>query len=234
MTIISKIRKELKGLSDPQVKKSGERFFKEEIKSYGVRTGDVVRVAKKYFKEAKDLPKMEIFDLCEELYQSGVIEESFIVSSWTEMMSKTLEPKDFKILEKFVKNYISNWASCDGFCNHAVGDFMMAYPEYVEQLFKWAKDKNRWARRASAVSLIVPGKKGMFLEESFKIADILLEDKDDMVQKGYGWLLKAQTEKHTKEVFDYVMKNKDRMPRTALRYAIEKMPSDLKKKAMEK
>lgn len=234
MTIVLKIRKELKELSDPQVKKSGERFFKEEIKSYGVKTGEVIKIAKKYFKEVKNLPKKEIFDLCEELYQSGMIEESFIVSAWTGMMSKTFEPKDFKTLEKFVKNYISNWASCDGFCNHAVGDFIKAYPEYVEQLFKWAKDKNRWVKRAAAVSLIVPAKKGMFLDESFKIANILLEDKDDMVQKGYGWLLKAQTEKHTKEVFDYVMRNKNKMPRTALRYAIEKMPPGLKKKAMAK
>ncbi len=62
----------------------------------------------------------------------------------------------------------------------------------------------------------------------------MLLDNDDLVQKGYGWMLKAASESHQKEVFDYVMKNKARMPRTALRYAIEKMPKDLKVKAMEK
>ncbi len=234
MSIVLKIRKELKSISDPQTKKSGERFFKEEIKIYGVKTNEVVRIAKQYFKEIKALPRKEIFALCEELYQSGVMEESFVVSVWCEMMSKTFEPKDFKTLEKFVKTYITNWASCDGFCNHAVGDFIMIYPEYISELRKWAKSKNRWVRRAAAVSLIVPAKKGIFLKESLEIADIMLSDKDDMVQKGYGWLLKAQTEKHTKEVFDYVMANKDKMPRTALRYAIEKIPADLKKRAMER
>jgi 3-methyladenine DNA glycosylase AlkD len=54
-----------------------------------------------------------------------------------------------------------------------------------------------------------------------------------MVQKGYGWMLKEASRIHTKEVFDYVVKNKDKMPRTALRYAIEKMPQNSRKKAME-
>ncbi|MFH0874439.1 MAG: DNA alkylation repair protein [archaeon] len=63
---------------------------------------------------------------------------------------------------------------------------------------------------------------------------ILLEDSDDMVQKGYGWLLKEESRMHQKEVFDYVIKNKSKMPRTALRYAIELMPKELRAKAMIK
>ena len=63
-------------------------------------------------------------------------------------------------------------------------------------------------RRAAAVSLIVPAKHGKFLKESMEIADLLLTDTDDMVQKGYGWLLKEASRKHTDEVFSYVMKNK--------------------------
>jgi len=59
-------------------------------------------------------------------------------------------------------------------------------------------------------------------------------DGDDLVQKGYGWMLKAASEAHQEEVYDYVMKNKAKMPRTALRYSIEKMPDALRKKAMEK
>jgi 3-methyladenine DNA glycosylase AlkD len=133
-----------------------------------------------------------------------------------------------------VESYVDNWASCDTLCNHAVGAFIEMYPEYLSELKKWAKSENRWMRRASAVSLIIPAKQGKFLEEIFEIADILLLDRDDLVQKGYGWLLKEASRNHQKEVFDYVIKNKKTMPRTALRYAIEKMPKELKIKAMEK
>jgi 3-methyladenine DNA glycosylase AlkD len=89
-------------------------------------------------------------------------------------------------------------------------------------------------RRASAVSLIIPARKGKFLNDILEIADILLLDKDDLVQKGYGWMLKAASKSHQQEIFNFVIKNKSIMPRTSLRYAIEKMPKELKRKAMEK
>jgi 3-methyladenine DNA glycosylase AlkD len=89
-------------------------------------------------------------------------------------------------------------------------------------------------KRAAAVSLIIPARHGKFLEDVFQLSDILLLDTDDLVQKGYGWLLKAASESHQKDVFAYVMKNRGCMPRTALRYAIEKMPAELKAKAMKK
>jgi len=101
-------------------------------------------------------------------------------------------------------------------------------------LKKWAKSNNRWVKRASAVTLIIPARRGKFLKDIFEIADILLLDNDDLVRKGYGWMLKVASETHQKEVFNYVMRNKTRMPRTALRYAIEKMPDTLRKMAMEK
>jgi 3-methyladenine DNA glycosylase AlkD len=108
------------------------------------------------------------------------------------------------------------------------------YPEKISYLKKWAKLPGRWMKRASAVTLIVPARKGLFLKDIFEIADILLLDKDDMVQKGYGWMLKAASQAFQKEVFDYVIRNKAVMPRTSLRYAIEKMPDKLKALAMAK
>ena len=74
----------------------------------------------------------------------------------------------------------------------------------------------------------------MFLAEALEIADTLLSDGDDIVQKGYGWLLKEESRAHQKEVFGYVVKNRGIMPRTALRYAIELMPKELKAEAMKK
>jgi 3-methyladenine DNA glycosylase AlkD len=84
------------------------------------------------------------------------------------------------------------------------------------------------------VTLIIPAKQGKFLKDIFEITDILLTDKEDLVQKGYGWLLKDASIRRQAEVFSYIMKNKSKMPRTALRYAIERMPADLKKQSMEK
>ena len=134
----------------------------------------------------------------------------------------------------WIERYINNWAKCDSFCNHTIGDLIQKYPESLSELKSWAKSENRWLKRAAAVSLIVPAKKGCFMQEAFEICDLLLIDEDDIVQKGYGWLLKEESRKHQKEVFDYVVKNRKIMPRTALRYAIELMPKELKTQAMKK
>jgi 3-methyladenine DNA glycosylase AlkD len=232
--IITDIRRELVQNSDEKTKKSGERFFKEAVLLYGVKSAVVHKIAKEYFKTVKDKKKSEIFKLCEELWQSGYMEESFIACSWSYFVRRKYEPADFKTFEKWVKHYAGNWASCDTLCNHTIGAFLEMYPLYLSNLKKWAKSKNRWTRRASAVSLIVPAKQGKFLDEILKIADILLLDNDDMVQKGYGWMLKAASQAHQKKIFEYVLSKKTIMPRTALRYAIEKMPVKLKKKAMAK
>ena len=115
-----------------------------------------------------------------------------------------------------------------------MGEFIEQYPNVIAQLKQRTKSSNRRVKRAAAVSLIIPAKKGKFLADIFQIADSLLMDEDDIVQKGYGRLLKVTSQAHPQEVFAYVMKHKTIMPRTALRYSIEKMPKNLKVQAMKK
>jgi len=78
------------------------------------------------------------------------------------------------------------------------------------------------------------GKEKKYLAQILKTAETLLTDTDDMVQKGYGWMLKEASKYNQPQVFAFVMKHKTKMPRTALRYAIEKLPLKLKLKAMTK
>lgn len=232
--IIDTIRRELIQNSDEQTRKSGQNFFKEKIKLHGVKTAIVTKIAKAHFKPIQDKPKSAIFALCDELWQSGYLEESFVACNWSYYLHKDYQPEDFKVFENWVQNFVSNWASCDTLCNHTIGSFVAMYPEYLAELKKWAQSANRWMRRAAAVTLIIPAREGKFLKDIFDIADLLLLDKDDLVQKGYGWMLKAASQAHQQEVFDYVISKKSTMPRTALRYAIEKMPQELKAKAMAK
>ncbi len=196
--------------------------------------GIVSKIAKEGLKEIKNLPKQEIFELCEELWKPGYIEQSVVACIWAESLHKQYEPADFKLFEHWVHDYLTNWADCDTLCNHTIGEFIMMYPEYIGELKKWATSPQQFVKRAAAVTLIIPARKGMFLNDIFEIANILLLDKDDLVQKGYGWMLKAASEAHRQEVFEYVMSKKTVMPRTAFRYAIEKMPADLRAEAMKK
>lgn len=248
--IITEVRQTLGDNADEKTLASGSHYFKEEVKMYGVKTTEVSKIGKLAFKKIKNHSKQEIFELCEELWRSGYSEEGYIACNWSYYLYKQYEPADFAVFERWVKNYITNWATCDTLCNHTVGTFIEMYPGYVAELKKWARSGNRWVRRAAAVSLIIPARKGLFLSDILEIAGILLLDKDDLVQKGYGWMLKAASmsestseakkadpeikREHLEAVFHFVIKHRAVMPRTALRYAIEKMSPEMRAEAMKK
>lgn len=232
--ILSQLRRDLEDNVDPQTEKSFPRFFKDQVKYYGVKVPTVGKIAKKYWKQIKTLDKQAIFQLCEELLRSDYTEEALMVSFWLPSYIDNLEISDLATFQSWIERYVNNWVKCDSLCNHAVGDLIQKYPQTIGSVKGWAKSRNRWLKRAAAVSLIVPAKKGYFLQDVFEICDILLPDGDDIVQKGYGWLLKEESRRHQKEVFEYVVRNNSIMPRTALRYAIELMPKELKCEAMKK
>lgn len=233
-TIIETVQQALIENIDEKTRDNAQNFFKEKILYHGVKVPLVNKISKEFFTSIKELPKNEIFSLCETLWESGYSEESYIACNWSYYIHTQYQPEDFIVFEKWVNSYVNNWASCDTLCNHTVGTFLEMYPDYISRLKEWARSDNRWTKRAAAVTLIIPARKGMFLQDIFEIADILLYDPDDLVQKGYGWMLKAASEAHQEEVFDYVMSKKATMPRTSLRYAIEKMPKELKVQAMAK
>jgi 3-methyladenine DNA glycosylase AlkD len=232
--IIAFIRRELARQADEQTRETQGRFFKEAVNFYGVKNPAVEKLARQHYPEIKALGKQIIFNLCEELLQSGYFEESLIAFEWSYKLNKEYEPDDFTTFERWLNKYVSNWAACDTLCNHTIGALVDKYPQFITNLKRWAKSDNRWLKRAAAVTLIIPARQGNFLKDIFEIADTLLTDDDDLVQKGCGWMLKEASKMHQAEVFEYIIKNKKAMPRTALRYAIEKMPPDLKRRAMER
>ena len=235
-TYLDSIRKDLKAAADPALAESNKRFFKvgEHFLCYGMKGAEANRVIKKYVSETKDLCKDDILALCEALWQSGYQEETNIACALSEKLGSVSEPEDFDIYANCLNRYVSNWAMCDTLCNHTIGDLVMKYPELAERLFDWTSSDNRWVKRGSAVTLSIPARRGLYLSLVCRIADALLGCPDDLVRKGYGWMLKAATESHEQEIFDFVIERRTIMPRTALRYAIEKMPQEKRKLAMSK
>lgn len=231
--IVDRIREALRANIDEKALSSSQRVFKEPVKCYGVRGSECTKIAGQFWPEVQKFKKLEIFELCELLLASDYCEEAYIISSWLPKMVEQFDKGDGFIFKSWIEKYINNWAKCDSFCNHTMGDYVMKFPEFIDELKEWALSDNRWVKRAAAVSLIIPARKGHFLDDIFEISDRLLLDKDDLVQKGYGWMLKAASEAYQKEVYEYVLQNKEKMPRTSLRYAIEKMPDWMRKEAME-
>lgn len=234
LEIIEQVKSALEAVSSEQNRLSGLRFFKEDVCLIGVKSADTRNISKSYYDLVKDMDNVKLFELCEELWETNCMELCLVACDWSLKRKKEFVEADFEVFERWVSSYITNWATCDTFCNHNVGEFVMKFPNYVERLKIWANSDNRWVKRAAAVSLIIPARKGLYHKEIYQIADILLLDSDDMVQKGYGWMLKSASQFNQDDVFEFVCERKHIMPRTALRYAIEKMPYEKRTIAMKK
>lgn len=231
---ITSITKELSNHIDQEYKKNQYKFHSKEFQLLGVRTNTVRQIISSVYKEIKNEDEKEVYELIESLLEMKFNEYIIIGFGIAHKYTKDLQESHFEIFESWIKNYIVDWGQCDDLSCGIVGKLLQKYPHLIDRSINWSKSPNVWLRRASAVSLIYSLRLGENLNQAITVANILLLDREDMVQKGYGWMLKEASKKFQLEVFNYVMDHKKNMPRTALRYAIEKLPSDLKRKAMVK
>jgi len=234
-SIFGKLRAEIARQDKPANRLNYQRFFKEKLEDpYSLKTSILRKISNECYKDIKPLSKTEILKICGRLLQAGEKYFRFFAFAWAEKIKAKYEEKDLELFESWLNKYVDSWSSCDHLCGGPVGDLLVRFPELSSRTLKWAASNSRWRKRAAAVSLIPPVRNGLLIDRVFQIADLLLTDADDLVQKGYGWMLKEAYERFPNEVFDYVMKNKQAMPRTALRYAIEKMPQAERRQAMSK
>ena len=224
--MLKELRAELKANADKTY--NYNMFFKEPIKAYGVRYPVLRNIAKSHFPE--NLDRYDLEELCEELWQSGWHEEAVVAVMW----AKRGNIATVSLMKRWLDKYASNWAQVDDICLNVLCPLLEKNASLLPEIKSWAKSRNLWTRRASAVSFVYPCRRGLYLNDIFEVSEQLLSDKEDLIQKAYGWALREAGKNHQKEVFDFVIKHKNKMPRTALRYAIELMPKALKQRAMEK
>jgi 3-methyladenine DNA glycosylase AlkD len=208
-----KRRLRVPALDTPMVRKVSSQLF-QELRTRGVRDIN------------------SILEICDALLARWSWEYRTIAFDWSYRVRKQYKPRHFPIFEGWTKLYPSTWGGVDDFCTHTMGYFFFTYPKFVPHVVEWATSENPWVLRAAAVSLIYGLRRGAHLEHIFDVASAMLTDPRKYVQTGYGWMLKEATKYYQDEVFDYVMQHKTEMPRRALRYAIEKMPKELRAQAM--
>jgi 3-methyladenine DNA glycosylase AlkD len=192
------------------------------------------KVANAHYRKIKSLSIDDRLKVCAQLLKTLVYEHKIIAFRFGHLCRKEYASRHFRVLAGWLRKYVNDWSDGDDLCTHVLGEYLVRYPDRAKDLPAWTNSRNRWMKRGAAVALVLPVRKGLLLDVVFQVADRLLSDHDDLVQKGYGWMLKEASKRYPQEVFIYVLKHRDTMPRTALRYAIEKLPPALRQQAMQK
>ena len=126
------------------------------------------------------------------------------------------------------------WGDCDDFCTHAFGELLRQNKSLFAKVVTWTEDPDFWVRRASAVVLIPAIAKNDYNGiDLFAIAGRLLDDEHDLVRKVYGWMLKVLSRVDPGGVEKYRIKNHEKMPWVAYRYALEKLEKEAKNQLMQ-
>jgi 3-methyladenine DNA glycosylase AlkD len=136
------------------------------------------------------------------------------------------EPTLFYKLYLKNRKHINNWDLVDVTCPKIVGDYLLDKPRDI--LYKLAKSKNLWEKRIAIIATAMFIRNGEF-EDTLKIAEILLRDKHDLIHKAVGWMLREVGKKNVDVEKKFLNKYYKVMPRTMLRYAIEKFPENERK-----
>ena len=207
-------------------------FFKEEIKSHGWYTADLRRAVRRCRKEILREHEFHfLIQVADQLFSGPVLEEKVAAIFLLENLTAECGDTEFNLFESWLDR-IGSWADHDGLVHYLIAPMVAAKPARTKSVFRWAKSPDRWHRRAACVALIRGAREKRFFREIVKLSDSLLGDKDDMVQKGLGWLLRETAKFDAKRTVPYLMKIRGRAPRLVLRTACETLPAGAKRRIL--
>lgn len=212
---------------------SARRFFKEDVDPYGVTAPQIRALARQLYVEVKTWPLAERNNLCTAPWRNRKLESGGLAAVLYARFGKQCRRCEFKLFETWIDKYVSNWAHTDAVCTLLTEASIRNEPELARELVAWTASKNRWKRRAAAVSLVKAGRRGEHLDTILEVAARMMEDRDVMVQKGVGWLLKETHARQPRPVVEFLEKWKERTSRLLLRYAAEKMNAAERKRVLE-
>ena len=230
--IMNKIKKELKKFADPEKAKILQRFFKTGKGEYGegdIFIGVTVPNIRKVTKKFVDTETQRIASLL----KSKIHEERLCAVL---MLVEKFQAGDMaerkQIYNIYLKNakYINNWDLVDLSAPKIVGVYLLDHDRKI--LYKLAKSKNLWERRIAVLATFTFIREKQF-DDALKISKMLLQDKHDLMHKAVGWMLREIGKRDMKVEEKFLKQYYRQMPRTMLRYAIEKFPEDLRQRYLK-
>ena len=226
---------DFKKLANKEKAKLLQGFFKTGKGEYG--EGDIFLglVVPEQRKLAKKYPNLSL-DYLQELLNSKIHEHRltalFILISQYKKVSEKQKELIYKLYLRNTKN-INNWDLIDLSSPNIVGDYLYNHKSEQKILYELARSKSLWERRIAILATFMFIKYNKF-DHTLKLAEILLKDKHDLIHKAVGWALRELGKKDEKLLCKFLDKHKAEMPRTMLRYSIEKFPEEKRKYYLSK
>jgi 3-methyladenine DNA glycosylase AlkD len=223
---LAKLKKDLEKIRNPQKAKLLQKYFKTGKGEYGegdIFLGITVPLSRKIAIKFENLSFPEITKLLRsKFHEERLIALLVLVQKY----NKGLDGDKKQIYDFYLKNTkgINNWDLVDLSSHEIVGKYLLSDSTRPSDiLLNLAKSKNVWERRIAVISTFEFIRNNRF-DESLELAKMLLEDKHDLIHKAVGWMLREVGKRDLKAEIKFLDRYSENMPRTMLRYAIERFP----------
>lgn len=231
----NEVQKVLKSKSSPTKAKTSAWFFKTGPGQYGegdVFWGITVPEQRQIARAFYDLPLTEIQILLNNKIHEQRLTALLILTS---QFAKANESNKKKIYIFYLKNTgrINNWDLVDTSARDIVGKYLITQPSERKILYKLVKSKNLWERRIAIIASWAFIQENNFTD-TLKLSELLLHDREDLMHKAVGWMLREVGKRDITVLTKFLQTFKSQMPRTALRYAIEHFPPEIRKSFLAK
>lgn len=203
--------------------KTGKGGYAEKDIFIGVTVPDIRKVANEYY---KTITLKETKNLLHSNYHEERLLALIIL---TYKMKKAKENEQKEIIELYINNteYINGWDLVDLSAHYTLGKYLLEHENEKEILYDFANSNDLWKQRISIVSTWIFIRNNKY-EDTLKIAEILLNNEHDLIHKAVGWMLREVGKKDFDTEYDFLIKHYKQMPRTMLRYSIEKFDEELR------
>jgi len=230
------VTRELRRLARPPGQFDASRYFRgdTDLGFYNVGTQAVRGVAKEIYHAHRDWNVEDALALADALIEDRFHEVKAVGIDVLAHYRRSFTPRLLTTWKRWLADgHSSNWATTDAICGFLIGPLLVAHPRLAPGVSAWARSRNMWVRRASAVSLIPLARKGLALDLVYQTARKLHADREDLIQKAVGWMLREVGKADMVRLEKYLRTNGPMIPRTTVRYAIERM-SDTKRRSLLK
>jgi 3-methyladenine DNA glycosylase AlkD len=219
---------------DAAAARQGLAFFKEPVALVGVNAATMRRLARELHQRVKaDWTAAEAVAFCELMLADPRLEVKGSALVVLGRFGKHLDSDILNTARGWIEaGRCDSWAAIDALCGEVLGPLLERRPELIGRTAAWAKSKNLWLRRAAAVALVRPARRGIALDEVYAHATPLLCDPQDLVQKAVGWLLREAGKTDLVRLQVFLLANGQKCARTTLRYAIERFPEAMRQQLL--
>ncbi len=232
------IFKTLKAAGSPARAEQSRVYFKsdEDVRFYGLTAQETRHIEREFFAMVKGAWTYEdALGFCDLLIREKHLEAKQIGFELLARFKRQFTPELLQTIKQWLlENHSANWATTDGLCSTVVSPLVQKYPELIRELKRWTQDQNLWVRRVSAVALTGLARRGQHLDDAYEIAEALFGYPEDLIHKATGWLLRDAGRTDEKRLERFLLQHGARIPRTALRYAIEKFLPEKRKQLLTK